>query len=92
MARTGSAGHYSGPPNIMKDTTSKILAHILTAVKKTGATPSIRDIQTAMNLASNNTVRAHLKKLRQDGHLSEKSGRIELGPRYAVTVHDMATQ
>ena len=76
----------------MKDTTRKILAHILTAVAETGATPSIRDIQTHMKLASNNTVRAHIKKLKQDGHLSEKSGRIELGPRYAVTVHDMATQ
>jgi len=76
----------------MKNTTTqKILKHILTTVKETGATPSIRDIQTAMKMASNNTVRAHLKKLRQDGHLSEKGGRIELGPRYAVTVHDMAT-
>tara|TARA_R110002073_G_scaffold28281_1_gene89977 strand:+ start:591 stop:824 length:234 start_codon:yes stop_codon:yes gene_type:complete len=77
----------------MKNTTTqKILKHILTTVKETGATPSIRDIQTAMKMASNNTVRAHLKKLRQDGHLSEKGGRIELGPRYAVTVHDMATK
>jgi len=76
----------------MRDTTKHILQHILTAVEETGATPSIRDIQTHMKFSSNNTVRRHIKKLKQDGHLSEKSGRIELGPRYAVTIHDLATQ
>mgnify|MGYP006252291709 CR=1 FL=1 len=72
--------------------TKKILKHILTVVEETGATPSIRDIQTVMGFGSTNAVRHHLKKLAEEGHLSEQGGRIALGPRYAVTVHDMATQ
>ena len=72
--------------------TTRILQHILKVVEETGATPSIRDIQTVMGFGSTNAVRHHLKKLAEGGHLSEKGGRIALGPRYAVTIHDMATQ
>ena len=74
------------------ESTQRILRHILTVVETTGATPSIRDIQSLMGFNSTNAVRHHLKKLADDGHLSEEAGRIALGPRYAVTIHDVATQ
>lgn len=45
----------------------------------------------ANGAASNNMVRCHLNKLAEAGHLSEKAGRIALGPRYAVSVHYMTT-
>ena len=63
----------------------------LKVVKETGATPSIRDIQTPMGLPQTIWCFCHLNKLAEAGHLSEKYGRIALGPRYAVSVHYMTT-
>jgi len=92
--RIGECGPLLRPTtNDMTDlSTKRILQHILHRVEETGATPSIRNIQRVMGFGSTNAVRHHLKKLAEGGHLSEQGGRIALGPRYAIIVHDMATQ
>ena len=76
----------------MSDHATKILEYILVVVETTGATPSIRAIQKHMGFASNNSVRHYLTQLAESGHLGADTRRITLGDRYAVTVHDVATE
>ena len=76
----------------MSENATKVLEYILEVVETTGATPTHKDIMRYMGFASDNTVRHHLRKLAEAGHISADTHRITLGPRYAVTVHDVATE
>ena len=76
----------------MSENATKVLEYILEVVETTGGPPSHRQIMRHMGYASVNAVRHHLRKLAEAGHLSPDTHRITLGPRYAVTVHDVATE
>ena len=88
----GDLGAPDHTTTTMSENATKVLEYILEVVETTGGTPSHRQIMRHMGYASVNAVRHHLRKLAEAGHLSPDTHRITLGPRYAVTVHDVATE
>ena len=88
----GDLGAPDHTTTIMSENATKVLEYILEVVETTGATPTHKDIMRYMGFGSDNTVRHHLRKLAEAGHISPDTHRITLGPRYAVTVHDVATE
>jgi len=63
----------------------RMLDYILDCVAETGTTPSTYEIAKFFDLRSDNAVRHHLKKLREQGHLTP-SHRIELSDKYEITI------
>jgi len=53
----------------------RILKYIVEVIRTEGFSPSVRDIQTAMDIKSTSTVHAHVAKLKEKGYIQKESGK-----------------
>lgn len=52
-----------------------MLDYIRTTIRTTGYSPTVRDIQTALNIKSTSTVHAYLDRLEAKGYISKSAGK-----------------
>lgn len=54
---------------------SRIYKYISETLKNEGYAPSVRDIQTALNIPSTSTVHSYLARLEQKGYIQKEQGK-----------------
>ncbi len=59
----------------LKEKEKLIYGYIIDVIKREGYSPSVRDIQNALNIKSTSTVHSYLAKLEKKGYIQKESGK-----------------